>query len=267
MRGSALRGFSIAVLSLAVGSLNGQDAAPSKKEQDFEISGVGLFECQCPAHACPCQRNGRPTHGTCHASDFAHIKSGHYGSVKLDGLNVGMVGNLVDANANRLFATLYIDDRATAEQKEALTKIIEYMNGAYVAVAGEPPVPFQSIKSVSINFHESGDLTHYALEIPATLQEKVFLKRDKSGHPVSTITAMDMWSNTVHNVDNFQFQYHDSSLKKNWDYSGHYANLKYFDLTAKMYAEQMMLGQHGDMSGSWTPEQLKIIREAGLKEK
>jgi hypothetical protein len=66
----------------------------------------------------------------------------------------------VDANANRLFATLYLDERATPEQKKALTKIIKYMNGAYVALADEPPVPFQSKRSVPINFRESEDQTN-----------------------------------------------------------------------------------------------------------
>ena len=53
-----------------------------------------------------------------------------------------------------------------------LTKIIEYMNGAYVALEGEPPVPFQSTRSVSINFRDSRDQTHHELEIPAILREK-----------------------------------------------------------------------------------------------
>ena len=266
MRKSILRSVVIVALVPVIG-FRAQDAPHAKQMQDFEIAGVGLFECQCPAHACPCQRNGRPTHGTCHASDFAHITSGHYGSVRLDGLNVGMVGNLVDANPNRLFATLYLDDRATPEQKNALTKIIEYMNGAYVALEGEPPVPFQSARSVSISFRESRDQTQYELEIPAILRERAVLKRDESGQPTSTITAMDMWSNSVHNVENLQFQYNDSSLGQSWNYSGHYANLKYFDLTSRMYAEQKMLGQHGDMSGTWRPKQLEIIRRSGLPEK
>jgi hypothetical protein len=38
-------------------------------------------------------------------------------------------------------------------------------------------------------------------------------------------------------------------------------------LTKEMFANQKMLGQHGDMSAVWTAKQLEIIREAGLKEK
>ena len=85
---------------------------------DFHIEGVGLFECQCRGYACPCQTNGAPTHGTCYAADFAHIKTGHYGNVNLDGLNVVNVGDLVDAEAKRLFATLCLGEKATSEPTE-----------------------------------------------------------------------------------------------------------------------------------------------------
>lgn len=125
MQKSALRGFAIGVLLFAIGSLSGEDSAHSKQVQDFEIEGVALWECQCPAYGCPCQKNGRPTHGTCHGSDFAHISKGHYGGVKLDGLNVVMVGNLVDANSDRLFATLYLDDKATESR---VTRLHGWLN-------------------------------------------------------------------------------------------------------------------------------------------
>jgi hypothetical protein len=107
-----------------------------------------------------------------------------------------MVGNLVDANSDRLFATLYLDDKATQEQSHALTRIVEYMIEAYVALPDQPPVAFNRHKRVPIRFDESSDRTHYSLEIPAILQEKAVLKRDKSGKPLFTMTAMDSWSNT-----------------------------------------------------------------------
>jgi hypothetical protein len=103
-----------------------------------------------------------------------------------------MVGNLVDANSDRFFATLYLDDKATVAQREALTRIVEYMNGAYVASADQPPVPFNKVKRVPIKFVESDDQTHYSLEIPTILQEQAVLKRDKSGEPLFTMTAMDL---------------------------------------------------------------------------
>jgi hypothetical protein len=250
----------------AFGALGAQKT-DQQAVQDFEIEGVGLFQCQCTAHACPCQTNGAPTHGTCYAADVAHIRSGHYGKVKLDGLSVAIVGNLVDAKPERLFAALYLDQTASPDQREALLKTVEYMNDQYVAVAGEPAVPFRKVSPVPFEFSESADKTIFGVTIPGILEERAVLKRNADGHPLSTITAMDSWSNIVHNVDNVIFRYHDQSVGKEWDESGDYANVKYFHLTKKMYDDKQMLGQHGDMSGAWTPDQKEIIRKQGLKEK
>ena len=264
MRKLAVRGLTALVLLAVIGNLRGQNAPGAPRAvEDFRLEGVAIWQCQCPAYGCPCQQNGLPTHGMCHASDFAHIKKGRYGKVRLDGLNVVMVGNLVDGKPDRLFATLYVDKAATPEQRDALTWIVEYMND----LANQPPVPFRQVKVVPITFHESPDQTEYAVDIPATLQEKALLKRDKSGKPQFTMPAMDLWGNTVHNADNVQFKYSDSEAGEGWDYSGHYTNLKYFDVTKTMYAEQQMLGEHGDNSGKWTQKQLEIIRRQGLEEK
>jgi hypothetical protein len=245
----------------------GAQKSDQRTVQDFEIEGVGLFQCQCTAFACRCQTNGGPTHGTCFASDVAHIMHGHYGKVKLDGLSLAMVGDLVDAKPHRLFATLYLDEKASPEQFEALTKIVQYMNDQYVALPGEPAMPFRKIRPAALEFFESADKTTYGVTIPGILEERAVLKRSSDGKPMSTITAMDNWSNVVHNATNVAFRYHDPDVDKAWDESGDYANVKDFYLTKAMYDQKQMLGQHGDMSGHWTPEQKEIIRKQGLKEK
>jgi len=62
-----------------------QKEAP-KTIPDFEVHGISFTECACTAYACPCRSNGHPTHGGCDAADFAYIKRGHFGNVKMDGL-------------------------------------------------------------------------------------------------------------------------------------------------------------------------------------
>ena len=61
-------------------------------------------------------------------------------------------------------------------------------------------------------------------------------------------------------------KYHDAELRREWDHSGGYANIKFFHLTKTMYGRKEMLGQFGDFSGRWTSEQLAIMRRQGLKE-
>lgn len=244
-----------------IANLRGHDENASNLEE-FQLEGVAIWECQCPAYGCPCQKNGLPTEGMCHSSDFSHIKKGHYGKINLDGLNLALAGDLVDGTADHLFATLYLDRNATPEQSNALFQIVQYMN----KLANQPPVPFRRVKTVPITFYESSARTEYRVEIANILHERVLLRRTKSGKPLFTMPAMDLWSNTVHNVDNLEFTYADAEEGENWDYSGHYANLKYFSVSKQMYAQESMLGQHGDNSGNWTQKQLEIIRSQGLKE-
>jgi hypothetical protein len=64
-------------------------------------------------------------------ADFVHIRTGRCGKRHLDGLNAVTVGNLVDRKTARLYATIYIDQKADSAQRQALTAILQFMNGAY----------------------------------------------------------------------------------------------------------------------------------------
>ena len=262
MRKEAL--LSVGVLSfLYLCSLPLQLTRSAPAVADFDLEGIAVFQCQCTAHACPCQKNGAPTHGTCESADFVHIRTGRYGNIQLDGLNAAVVGNLVDKNKGRVYAAIYIDHKANAEQRGALTAIEQFLNGAFET----SPLQASRIKFVPFTFSESLDKTSYRLTIPGILEERTILHRDASGIPVSTETAMDSWANVEHYADNTKFEYHDQEAQKAWEHSGAYANVKYFHLTKKMYDNKEMLGQFGDFSGHWTPEQLDLIHKQGLPEK
>jgi len=215
--------------------------------EDFDLEGTAVWQCQCVAHSCPCQKNGAPTHGTCEAADFVHIRSGHYGKVRLDGLNAVTIGNLVDQDQARIYATVYIDQNASESQRRALTAIEQFINGAYET----SPLQGSAVKFVPIIFNESKEKTTYDVTIPGILEEQTRLRRDASGKPVSTETAMDSWANVEHYADNIRFGYHDKENQKTWDHSGGYANVKYFHLTKGMYDRKEMLGQYGDFSVIW----------------
>lgn len=242
-----------------------QETTRIKAEDDFHIDGVGLWQCQCPSHGCPCQRNGSPKYGTCFAADFAHITRGQYGKTRLDGLNVVLVGNLVDAKQERLFGTLYLDKEATGDQREALRKMVEYLNSQNVDAPGDQPIPIKEVKAVAFHFSESVDKTVYSLIIPDILEERAVLQRDEMGIPLHSMAAMDTWSNIVHDADSEKFSYHDPGAAKAWDYSGRYANVKYFNLTKDMYVKRQMLILDGDMSGKWTSKQEELIKQMWLE--
>ena len=90
----------------------------------WEIHAVVVANCNC-AYGCPCQFDALPTYGTCEAADGFQVEKGFYGEVSLDGLSAGMLakwpGPIHEGDGERL---IIIDDQATADQRNALEKII-----------------------------------------------------------------------------------------------------------------------------------------------
>ncbi len=91
---------------------------------NWRMSGPSITNCNCD-YGCPCQFNAMPTHRQCEAIGAMHIDSGHFGDVKLDGLNwVALFhwpGAVHEGNAT---CQAIIDERADARQREALLQIL-----------------------------------------------------------------------------------------------------------------------------------------------
>jgi len=227
---------------------------------DFDVQGIGFTMCQCPAYACPCRSNTHPTEHQCEAADFAYIKTGHFGKVKLDGLKAVAVGDLINPDHSKTYATVYFDKSSTPEQRDAYAQMLKYMfSVGFPATVGPAKV-------VSIEFKESADKTEYTVNIPDILEEKAVLKRDASGKPAHTVPAMDEWGNSINYADNVVFKYHDKEVGREWDHSGSQSNIKYFHTTSKMYEKKELLAQHGDPNvQGWTDEQKKMITKMGMK--
>lgn len=228
-----------------------------KDVPDFDVQGISMTECQCTAYACPCRSNGHPTHGSCDAADFTYIKHGHYGKVDMSGFKAVVVGDLIDHDGSKVQGTAYFDEKSTKEQQEAFAQMLAFMFG------WNPP-HIVGTKIVPIHFQVSADKNTYTLTIPGILDEKGVLKRDKNGKPLHLVPAMDLWGNQITYLDNVVFQWHDKGVGE-WDLSGRQANVKEFHTTKEMYANKKLLMQHGDMSGTWTAEQKKMIEAMGMK--
>ena len=85
--------------------------------------------CNC-AWGCPCQFNALPTHGRCEALVAVRIREGHYGSTKLDGLTFAAAYWWPKAvHEGNGIVQLAIDEKATAEQRDALLKITSGKEG------------------------------------------------------------------------------------------------------------------------------------------
>jgi hypothetical protein len=90
----------------------------------WSIKGREFIHCNCD-YGCPCQFNGRPTHGDCHAVAGIEITYGYHSDTRLDGLRMACVLAWPGAiHEGRGHATPIIDERASHQQREALLRIM-----------------------------------------------------------------------------------------------------------------------------------------------
>jgi hypothetical protein len=91
---------------------------------DWELHGIEFGNCNCD-YACPCQFNGRPNRGFCEASVGTLVERGHYGEVRLEGVRAAVQyqwpGAVHEGNGTM---QLYLDDRASPEQRDAMLAIM-----------------------------------------------------------------------------------------------------------------------------------------------
>lgn len=143
---------------------------------DWRLEGEWLKNCNC-AYGCPCDFNARPTNEECKGLLGMHITQGHYESTRLDDLSFFVVvhfpGPLHEGNGQ---AQPIIDERASAEQREALFEIMSGKHSAegtlfhifsLIVTTMHDPV----FAPVTFEFDESGRTAR--LSIPGVLESDV----------------------------------------------------------------------------------------------
>ncbi len=90
---------------------------------DWYLEGVEFSNCNCN-YSCPCQFEDLPTHGDCKGFGVARIGKGHFGDVRLDGLQMAMIfawpGPIFKGDGAM---QIIVDERADARQRDALERI------------------------------------------------------------------------------------------------------------------------------------------------
>ena len=128
--------FHVSILALlitgnAVSPARAADSPPADKTP-WKISGDLEEACSCNA-ACPCWFKSVPTRMTCDGVQVVFIQKGKYGKTPLDGLAVGQFVQSPDGKSmfesfgNWNFDNVYIDERATEEQRTALREIAAHL--------------------------------------------------------------------------------------------------------------------------------------------
>src|SRR4029453_18584882 len=128
-------------------------------ETAWHIRGDYFESCSCD-YLCPCiytNMAARPSKGSFTAALAFHIEEGGYGTVVLDGLNfVVALRSPGEMAAGNWVVGLILDERATAEQQQALTAIASGQAGG--PMAGLAPLlgQFLGTESRPIHYQRQG---------------------------------------------------------------------------------------------------------------
>lgn len=122
------------------------------KKMAWNVSGTYFETCNCEA-ACPCVFLGPPTEGECTAIIGWHIDEGQFEDLSVEGLNVALAvyspGVMTDAGWR---VALYLDDRASEQQAEALGAMFSGAAGGHPAVLGGFIGEVMGVASAPITF-------------------------------------------------------------------------------------------------------------------
>ncbi|HEY6931700.1 MAG TPA: DUF1326 domain-containing protein [Thermoanaerobaculia bacterium] len=211
--------------SLALGVV-----ARAADETSYQMKGKYYDTCAC-AVSCSCGANvSLPTEGHCDGIVLIHIDQGKVGSVKLDGLNFAVVlktpqgqktGDAFDLKGELDLLTLYLDDRATPEQRRAMPQLLAGLLGTREMKGFRPP------QYVPMHLDVSGDVARFDIAGGSKLSfqiENVDLDKVLPGVPRSdpgnriglTNVAPFPWIHEVTQGHSVSFHYDDLGAK--WDY-------------------------------------------------
>ena len=122
----------------------------------WKVSGSYFETCSCDL-ACPCIFLSAPTSGQCTAMLAWHIEQGHHGDTALEGFNAAMAvyspGHMMEGKWK---VALYLDEKASQPQQDALAQIFSGQAGGHLAALGPLIGEVLGVKAVPIEFRAEG---------------------------------------------------------------------------------------------------------------
>lgn len=136
----------------------------------WHFTGDYFENCNCDV-VCPClfspgaPMTAEPTQGACDVAFGFHIERGAYDTVSLDGLNVAVMAHTPGVMANGGWSVaLYLDERASEEQRAALQAIFSGQAGGTMSMLAPLIGSVLGVKSAPITFQKDG--MRRSLEMP-----------------------------------------------------------------------------------------------------
>jgi hypothetical protein len=126
----------------------------------WQVEGQYYENCSCD-FVCPCvpgQMQAKPTKGSCTFLMGFQIERGRYGDVALDGLGFVVIGYTPEEMGKGNWSVgVLIDQRANAEQRDAITGIASGGAGGPMAALSGLVGKFLGVESAAIEFRRDAD--------------------------------------------------------------------------------------------------------------
>ena len=196
----------------------------------WRASGQYYETCNCD-FVCPCvlgQMAVMPTKGSCTFAMAFQIERGSYGTVSLDGLGFILLGLTPEEMGKGNWSVGVIaDERASAEQRDAITAIASGSAGGPMAELGPLVGTFLGVESAPIAFDRTGakwsvtaakfvDMAaEGAMGMDPNATEPLHL--DNTGHPAAN--RFSLAHAVKSHVDALGLSWHDTSGKNNGQYA------------------------------------------------
>lgn len=149
----------------------------------WSLNGTYFESCNCDL-ACPCIFLSPPNGDDCTVLIGWHVEDGKDEGVSLSGLNVALAVHSPGHMATTQWsAAVYVDDRATEEQKGSLLKIFGGHGGGHPARLASHIGEIVGVRSVPIEFSENGN-TH-SLKIPNIAEMEIEQTEGQGGAPIT----------------------------------------------------------------------------------
>ncbi len=220
----------IAPLALALLAA-GCASAPPAAAPEWKMEGSRIIGCCCAA-PCPCRINRLPQH--CHGCDgttAVHIDRGFIGKTRLDGVDWVVVGRSFAEDKGQNWVTLYVSDKASDEQFEAVKGLFEGSIKEYGPKAAHLAGKISGIRKVPIAYSRSADRREWSCTIPGVLE-----LRTRSivlpGHTTPAVSTgiFDDFGDTLIHADALAHTYSDAKLGAKFDLTGRQSNQAEFVL-------------------------------------
>ncbi len=175
----------------------------------FSVKGDYFETCSCDV-SCPCIWLGPATKDACDVLLAWHVTDGQKDGVDVSGLNAVMAVHtpkrMTDGNWK---VALYLDDRATPEQSEALGAVFSGGAGGHLAALGPLIAEVAGVAPASISFSRSGGSLKATVGDLLSMESQEMVGMDGSTPPVITNPLLGAVAQPLTQAKAGAVRYHD----------------------------------------------------------